>query len=72
MFKHPSPADFFRTMEDASGTDLDWFWRGWFYTTDHVDISIDEVKWYQLDTRNPEIEKPIAAQNNQERKDFHF
>jgi len=40
-FKHPSPADFFRTMEDASGVDLDWFWRGWFYTTDHVDIAMD-------------------------------
>ncbi len=43
MFKHPSPADFFRTMEDASAVDLDWFWRGWFYTTDNVDISIDKV-----------------------------
>lgn len=62
MFKHPEPADFFRTMEDASGVDLDWFWRGWFYTTDHVDLAIDEVKWIQLDTRNPVIEKPIAAQ----------
>lgn len=43
-FKHPTPADFFRTMEDASGIDLDWFWRGWFYTTDHVDMSIDYVE----------------------------
>ena len=41
MFKHPTPEDFFRTMEDASAFDLDWFWRGWFYTTDHVDISVD-------------------------------
>jgi hypothetical protein len=48
MFKHPKPADFFRTMEDASGVDLDWFWRGWFYTTDHVDIEVDEVKWFKL------------------------
>ena len=40
-FKHPKPADFFRTMEDASGVDLDWFWRGWFYTVDYVDISIE-------------------------------
>ena len=55
-FKHPSPADFFRTMEDASGVDLDWFWRGWFYSTDHVDIALDEVKWYQIDTQNPEVE----------------
>ena len=44
MFKHPTPADFFRTMEDASGMDLDWFWRGWFYTTDYTDIGIKEVK----------------------------
>ncbi|MFT5646018.1 MAG: hypothetical protein ACI976_000694 [Aureispira sp.] len=55
-FKHPSPADFFRTMEDASGVDLDWFWRGWFYTTDHVDISIDNVKWYQLNSHNTDKE----------------
>ncbi len=55
-FKHPSPADFFRTMEDASGVDLDWFWRGWFYTTDHVDIAMDEVKWYQIDTQDPDVE----------------
>lgn len=58
-FKHPTPADFFRTMEDASGVDLDWFWRGWFYTTDHVDIAIDNVIWYKLNTKNPEIEKPL-------------
>lgn len=42
-FKHPEPADLFRTMEDASGEDLDWFWRGWFYGTDPVDIAIDKV-----------------------------
>jgi Peptidase family M1 domain len=58
MFKRPTPSDFFRTMEDASGIDLDWFWRGWFYSTDHVDVAIDQVQWLQLDTRNPEIEKP--------------
>ena len=44
MFKHPTPTDFFRTMEDASAVDLDWFWRGWFYTTDYVDIGVKEVK----------------------------
>jgi hypothetical protein len=43
-FKHPKPADFFRTMEDASGVDLDWFWRGWFYTTLPVDMSIEDVQ----------------------------
>lgn len=47
-FKHPEPADFFRTMEDASGVDLDWFWRGWFYDIDPVDISIDTVKAYTI------------------------
>ncbi len=49
-FKHPTPADFFRTMEDASAEDLDWFWRGWFYNTDPVDISLDTVKWANLST----------------------
>ncbi|MFC1549834.1 M1 family metallopeptidase [Candidatus Neomarinimicrobiota bacterium] len=67
MFKHPTPEDFFRTMEDASGIDLDWFWRGWFYSVDHVDISIDEVNWYRVNTKDPEIEKPFKReqQNNQ-------
>ena len=55
-FRHPSPADFFRTMEDASGVDLDWFWRGWFYSTDHVDIAMEDVKWFQIDTQDPETE----------------
>ena len=59
-FKHPTPADFFRTMEDASAVDLDWFWRGWFYTNDHVDISLDQVNWFKINTRNPEVENPIA------------
>ncbi len=65
-FKHPSPADFFRTMEDASAIDLDWFWRGWFYTTDHVDIALEDVKWYRLDTKDPEQEKPLARQEREE------
>ncbi len=47
-FKHPTPEDFFRTMEDASAFDLDWFWRGWFYTTDWVDIGVKEVKKYYV------------------------
>ena len=47
-FKHPTPEDFFRTMEDASAFDLDWFWRGWFYSTDFVDIGINEVKQYYV------------------------
>ena len=49
-FKHPTPADFFRTMEDASSVDLDWFWRGWFYSTDNVDISLSNVKQYITDS----------------------
>jgi hypothetical protein len=56
-FKRPTPADFFRTMEDASGTDLDWFWRGWFYTTDAVDISVDGISEYGVSSKNPAIEK---------------
>lgn len=55
-YKHPTPADFFRTMEDASGVDLDWFWRGWFYGTDHTDLSIESVQAYSVDSKNPEIE----------------
>ena len=58
-FKHPTPADFFRTMEDASAVDLDWFWRGWFYTNDHVDISLDQVNWFKIQTRNHEEENTI-------------
>jgi hypothetical protein len=48
-FKHPTPADLFRTLEDASGEDLDWFWRGWFYSTDACDLSIDSVKYAKAD-----------------------
>ncbi len=66
-FKRPMPADFFRTMEDASGTDLDWFWRGWFYTTDHVDISVERVRLFQIDTRNPEAEKERLRQERDAR-----
>lgn len=64
-FKRPMPADFFRTMEDASGVDLDWFWRGWFYTTDHTDISIENVKWLTINTQNPEVEKPLRKQERE-------
>ncbi|MEQ8692960.1 MAG: M1 family metallopeptidase, partial [Pseudomonadales bacterium] len=57
-FKRPTPADFFRTMEDASAVDLDWFWRGWFYTTDHVDIDLAQVREYKVSTKDPHIERP--------------
>lgn len=53
MFKHPTPADLFRTMEDASAVDLDWFWRGWFYGTEPVDIAIQDVTWYKIDSKKP-------------------
>lgn len=55
-FKHPMPADFFRTMEDASAVDLDWFWRGWFYTTDVSDQTLEDVKWYRLETAKAQVE----------------
>ena len=58
-FKRPEPSDLFRIMEDASGVDLDWFWRGWFYTTKQVDIGITSLRLYEIDTRNPDTEKPI-------------
>ena len=70
-FKHPTPADFFRTMEDASAVDLDWFWRGWFYTTDHVDISLSRVKWFQLNTGNPDVEKAFQKEQD-ENADVHI
>lgn len=67
-FKHPKPADFFRTMEDASGVDLDWFWRGWFYTTKPVDQDLAEVEWFALDTQNPEIDKAEAREEFEKRR----
>ena len=54
-FKRPTPYDFFRTMEEASGVDLDWFWRGWFYSTDHVDIALNNIHLASLDTLDPQI-----------------
>ena len=66
-FKHPTPADFFRTMEDASAVDLDWFWRGWFYTTDNVDISLNSVESYTLNSGNPKTEKAIKKQQREAR-----
>ena len=55
-FKRPTPSDFFRTMEEASGIDLDWFWRGWVYTTDHVDISLERVYEMRMNTEDPDID----------------
>lgn len=67
-FKHPTPADFFRTMEDASAVDLDWFWKGWFYSVDALDQGIAEVEWMQVDTQNPEDTKPLAKQTAEAKK----
>jgi hypothetical protein len=64
-FKHPTPDDFFRTMEDASGVDLDWFWRGWFYGTEHCDMAIEDVKWMQVDTQNPEVENALKKKEKE-------
>ena len=69
-FKHPTPADFFRTMEDASAVDLDWFWRGWFYTNDHVDISLDKVNWFKINTGNPEIENTISKNQDENKNTY--
>ena len=63
-FKHPSPADFFRTMEDASAVDLDWFWRGWFYSTDYVDISIDNVRWFKVKSGGESLDRPQLTEAN--------
>ena len=65
-FKRPMPEDFFRTIEDASGVDLDWFWRGWFYSTDHVDVAIKNVQLYQIDTDDPD---ESAEQKRREKKE---
>jgi hypothetical protein len=60
-FKHPKPADFFRTLEDASAVDLDWFWRGWFYTTDNCDVSLDDVKWFKVKKDQATVENKTKA-----------
>jgi hypothetical protein len=65
-FKRPMPSDFFRTMEDASGIDLDWFWRGWFYSTDHVDLAIAGVRELTIGTGNPTIEKNLQKKARDE------
>ena len=62
MFKHPTPEDFFRTMEDASAIDLDWFWRGWFYTTDFVDIGINSFKKYSIsNSPSDQVKKMVES-----------
>ncbi|MEZ4958424.1 MAG: M1 family metallopeptidase [Saprospiraceae bacterium] len=65
-FKHPTPADFFRTMEDASGVDLDWFWKGWFYSIEKVDISLDSIAWMKADLNNDPEKKTITRTDKKE------
>ncbi|MBT1706918.1 M1 family metallopeptidase [Fulvivirgaceae bacterium PWU5] len=76
-FKHPKPADFFRTLEDASAVDLDWFWRGWFYSTDVVDQSIEQVKWFKMrkdevdpEKKNVKTRPGDLAQNEEKYQSF--
>jgi len=67
MFKHPSPEDFFRSMEDASGVDLDWYWRGWFYSTDYVDIGVKGVKKFYVSSKpSAELRKRMEARGMKE------
>ncbi len=58
-FRHPTPEDFFRTMEDASAVDLDWFWRGWFYTTEHCDMNLKSVREFTINGHDPKVEKAL-------------
>ena len=71
-FKHPTPADFFRTMEDASAVDLDWFWRGWFYTTDYVDIGIKSLKKLQFTNNTPLKAQAIIDKFGITNDDYQF
>lgn len=66
-FKHPTPEDFFRTMEDASAVDLDWFIRGWFYTTDYTDIGIKEVKKYFVSNNETKEVKDYLSKRRRRR-----
>jgi aminopeptidase N len=78
MYKHPQPADLFRTLEDASAVDLDWFWKGWFYSTDCVDVEVADVKWFRLKNEKVDPEKKdvkvkpgdLAKQKNENATDF--
>ncbi|MEL7003735.1 MAG: M1 family metallopeptidase [Bacteroidota bacterium] len=78
-FKHPKPADFFRTMEDASAVDLDWFWKGWFYSVDRVDVAVEEVKWFKmreekanLENKSKKVKKGDLSAQSQETPSTDF
>jgi hypothetical protein len=72
MFKHPTPEDFFRTMEDASAVDLDWFWRGWFYSTDHVDIELSNVKHYLATSFDPAVSKAEQKKMDENDPEYYY
>ncbi|MEM1381149.1 MAG: M1 family metallopeptidase [Pseudomonadota bacterium] len=67
-FKRPAPSDFFRTMEEVSGVDLDWFWRGWYYTTDHVDLAVTGMSTMKISTQDPDVEAPFKRDELRERE----
>lgn len=67
VYKRPMPADLFRSFEDTSGVDLDWFWRGWFYSTDHVDLAIDDVRQIRIHSRDPRTEKEWEREKEREK-----
>ena len=68
-YKNPTPADFFRTMEDASGVDLDWFWKGWFYGVEAVNQDLTEVEWFALDSQNPDVNKTEQRKVSSEKRE---
>jgi hypothetical protein len=70
MFKHPTPEDFFRTMEDASAVDLDWFWRSWFYSTDYTDIGVKEVKTFYVTSKMSKEVREMMEQRGMKESDL--
>ena len=68
-FRRPEPADLFRTLEDASGTDLDWFWRGWFYGNRHVDVAVERIHDFTIDPLDPDLSKPVLQSERDAERD---
>ena len=69
-YKHPNPADLFRTLEDATAVDLDWFFRGWFFTTDHVDMDLENVQWYKIRRDGANAQDSVEMKNQEKYMDF--
>jgi len=69
-FKHPEPADFFRTMEDDSAIDLDWFWNAWFFTTEVNDMAIDKVEKFYVTDKPTQRIKRMARMYGMKVEDF--